>query len=440
MNRKTQTLSAICALSCLLLLPLSITPVSAADEQAREYGEYLAGECTGCHSTNAKAAADTGIPPMADISGWDRETFFVTMRAFQTKERDNPAMVNVATALDEEQLMALSVYFSSLKPAGDAAETVLLEPFKWSPDIIKTAKSGDPAKGRALAEDIGCSGCHGEKGRSEDPAMPNLAGQGAAYMLKQLYDFKQGARQSDFMADPVTTLTVAKMADLAAWYASHDLGTARSSAKGSAAEIMALKGDKARLMIGCNICHGVEGVGRAVEVPALRGQKRDYLLSTLLAFKAGKRRNDQYGRMKFITQTLSKQELEQLADYYGEANEPGAPVKVSAQMTSARAANTAGKKAWGKCKGCHTIKKGGRNKSGPNLFGIVGSAAGKVAKYRYSKQLASKGGQGLVWSEANLDAWLENPKKFIGGRTKMSRKTRNAKDRAAIISYLKEFN
>lgn len=97
-----------------------------------------------------------------------------------------------------------------------------------------------------------------------------------------------------------------------------------------------------------------------------------------------------------------------------------------------------GAKVFRTCKGCHTIKKGGRKKFGPNLFGVFDRQAGTVKGYKY---------RGLKnadwkWDEANLDAWLINPMKFIKSkgrkRTAMSKRVRKAADRKAIIEYLKK--
>ena len=96
----------------------------------------------------------------------------------------------------------------------------------------------------------------------------------------------------------------------------------------------------------------------------------------------------------------------------------------------------AGEKVFKKCKACHQVGDGARNKVGPVLNGIVGAALGAVDGFRYSKALKAKAEEGLVWDEANLDAFLAKPKKWLKG-TKMSfAGLKKDKDRAAIIAYL----
>lgn len=79
----------------------------------------------------------------------------------------------------------------------------------------------------------------------------------------------------------------------------------------------------------------------------------------------------------------------------------------------------AGEKAFKKCKSCHmiadaegnTIVKGG--KTGPNLYGLPGRAAGAQDGFRYSKSLAAAGEAGLVWDEEKFMAWSLDPNKFL---------------------------
>jgi len=96
-----------------------------------------------------------------------------------------------------------------------------------------------------------------------------------------------------------------------------------------------------------------------------------------------------------------------------------------------------GEKIFKKCKSCHTTEADGENKIGPNLSGIVGKAAGTADGFKYSDALMAKAGEGLVWDEANLDAFLTKPKKFIE-KTKMSFGGIKKEDnRADLIEYLK---
>jgi len=102
----------------------------------------------------------------------------------------------------------------------------------------------------------------------------------------------------------------------------------------------------------------------------------------------------------------------------------------------------AGEKDFKKCKSCHmiesdtgeTIVKGG--KTGPNLYGVIGRAAGSVDGFRYSSALQDLGAAGIVWDEANLAQYITDPNAFvadngISGRTKMSFKLKKGSEHVA---------
>ena len=80
------------------------------------------------------------------------------------------------------------------------------------------ALAGDIAAGKAKA--VTCSACHGAAGVSAVPTFPNLAGQKEQYIIKQLKDFKSGARKDATMNGMAATLSEEDMANIAAYYSS----------------------------------------------------------------------------------------------------------------------------------------------------------------------------------------------------------------------------
>ena len=96
----------------------------------------------------------------------------------------------------------------------------------------------------------------------------------------------------------------------------------------------------------------------------------------------------------------------------------------------------AGEKVFRKCKACHQVGDGAKNRVGPILNGIVGHPAGQVEGFKYSSALTDMADDGLVWEEANLKAFLADPKGFMKG-TKMSfAGLRKDDDLDAITAYL----
>lgn len=80
------------------------------------------------------------------------------------------------------------------------------------------AKAADIEAGKAKA--AVCAACHGVEGKALIPHYPHLAGQNAAYLVKQLKAFKDGSRQEPLMVPFMAPLTEADMENLAAFYAS----------------------------------------------------------------------------------------------------------------------------------------------------------------------------------------------------------------------------
>lgn len=77
--------------------------------------------------------------------------------------------------------------------------------------------AGDAAAGKSKA--ASCGACHGPDGNSTNPLWPKLAGQHAAYLVKQLEAFKSGERKDPLMSPMAAGLSEQDMKDLAAYYA-----------------------------------------------------------------------------------------------------------------------------------------------------------------------------------------------------------------------------
>jgi cytochrome c len=119
-------------------------------------------------------------------------------------------------------------------------------------------------------------------------------------------------------------------------------------------------------------------------------------------------------------------------------------VLIIAAAGSAHAAEgnaEAGKKVFNKCAVCHGIgdKKGA---VGPNLNGVVGRTAGTLEEYKakYSKPMVAAGAAGLVWSEAEISAWVADPKKKIPGTKMVFPGLKKEQEIADVVAYVKSFS
>lgn len=89
------------------------------------------------------------------------------------------------------------------------------------------------------------------------------------------------------------------------------------------------------------------------------------------------------------------------------------------------------------CRACHLVGDSARNAVGPQLNSIVGRRAGSVDGYAYSANLKDLGAGGLVWSDENLDRYLENPKSVVPNGKMVFPGVKDGAERADLIAYLK---
>lgn len=102
--------------------------------------------------------------------------------------------------------------------------------------------------------------------------------------------------------------------------------------------------------------------------------------------------------------------------------------------TQASGLRAEGEKHFIRCVSCHSMDAADPWAVGPHLQGIVGRPAAGLPDFDYTEDLRQKK---LVWDEAQLDAWLENPQELVPGMCLPFMGLPNADHRAALIEYLK---
>jgi len=181
--------------------------------------------------------------------------------------------------------------------------------------VAPSMAAGDASAGKSKA--AVCAACHGMDGNSPSDMFPKLAGQGEAYLVKQLNEFKSGARNNAVMAPMVAALTEQDMADLAAYYAGQNTAPAATSEDLVAAgQAVYRAGNKKTGLPACMACHGPTGAGvPSAKWPALSGQHAAYIEAQLNAFAAGSRDNDPNKMMRDIAAKMTAAEMKAVASY-----------------------------------------------------------------------------------------------------------------------------
>lgn len=177
---------------------------------------------------------------------------------------------------------------------------------------------GDAKAGKVKSEL--CQGCHGPNGISVDPTtFPNLAGQFAGYIFKQVQDFQLGNRNDDTMSAMAATVTSREdLKDIAVYFASQKQMKGNGSTNKVGADLFKNGNKKLGTYGACVRCHGENGKGKSKTIslfPVIGGQQKAYVIKQLKDFKSGKRANDPAGMMAMVAQGLSDKEIEAVAEY-----------------------------------------------------------------------------------------------------------------------------
>jgi cytochrome c553 len=174
--------------------------------------------------------------------------------------------------------------------------------------------AADAERGEAIVQGK-CFICHGSAGESSSPVFPRLAGQNAAYVARQLADYRSGKRKSSTMQPMVEDLTADDFKALGAYFASrpsvgHEVADPDLAQMG---RFIFLRGNPYAGVAACATCHGADAHG-SEGLPRLAGQHAQYTENQLKQFNARERSNDN-AVMHGIASKLTELELKAVAAY-----------------------------------------------------------------------------------------------------------------------------
>jgi cytochrome c553 len=173
---------------CIVLL-FNASAALAADAPAK------AQACVACHGKTGVSSN----PEWPNLAGQKAGYLAAQLTAFRDGTRSNPAMAPFVASLSDADISQLAAFYAS--------------------QAAVTSASGDRAL-TAAGEHLSayCMACHGMRGQTINQEWPNLAGQQAAYLKKQLQAFKSGERISSQMQPVVHRMGDGEFAALAAFY------------------------------------------------------------------------------------------------------------------------------------------------------------------------------------------------------------------------------
>ena len=321
--------------------------------------------CVRCHGANGLSSAK-GVP---HVAGQRPVYLYNKLRAYQTGARKSHDMEGAVKFLNDDALLKVAAYYSTLEPAQSRAPA----------DTRAAAVRADPiAAGKAAAAP--CAGCHGENGVSKTAGTPSLVAFDPKYFLAAMAAYKSGQRKHDVMKSMSAAVSDADLKNLAFYFALQKPARAQTKAVGDQAA-----GKSASAA--CAGCHGEQGVSGSPANPSLAGQEAQYQALALRAYKDGSRKNE---AMNGIAAALDERAMKNLAAYFA-AQEPKPP-KVEKPLTLAEWAQ--------RCDRCHGVNG---NSTDPRAPALASQRSEYLDKVLHEYQSGARKDSAMAAMSASLD-------------------------------------
>lgn len=254
-------------------------PVPAKPD-AMQAGKAAAAGCAGCHGEGGISK----MPGTPNLVALDPKYLVAAMKGYKSGQRKHDVMKAMLAAVSEADMNNVALYYALQTPAR-----------------AQTPAVGNQAAGKSAA--AVCAGCHGNQGVSTNPAAPNLAGQDAQYLATALQAYKNKSRNDETMKGLAAALGNRAIKDMAAFYAVQPPQPLNVRRPLTTAEWVQK----------CDRCHGVNGNSVDPFLPAIAGQRVEYLEKALRDYRA---RVHQSSAMSAMSDALTEADIENLAAYY----------------------------------------------------------------------------------------------------------------------------
>ncbi|WP_448190773.1 c-type cytochrome [Azospirillum sp. sgz301742] len=196
-----------------------------------------------------------------------------------------------------------------------------------APAAAPAAAPAPQAEGKKLFLAKTCVACHGRDGSKAIQMYPNLAGLDAAYLLRQMDEIASGDRLSgndargyprtQSMKDVMHLVSADERKSIADWLST--LPPPKLTAPAADAERVA-KGKALYEASECVACHGADGKEPQAEMPAVGGQKREYIALQIREIRDGIRKNGMAESMAPFAQKLTDEQADLVADYLAQVD------------------------------------------------------------------------------------------------------------------------
>jgi cytochrome c553 len=258
------------------LPPVESQPAPPDGDTAYREGAKVAANCTVCHGDRG-ISNDPGIPSLA---GQQPAYLIVSTQEYASGSRGHAEKEEMLRGLGEVDIEKMALYFASQAP-----ERRYPPPF------------GDVQAGEPLTAI--CGSCHGSRGVSQDPLVPNLAGQEPTYLVNAIKAYRSNERNHE---DMVADKSDGEIESIAAFYSVQVAGSVTESDE-QLDEVIAK----------CERCHGRALGESAMVVPSLGGQQQEYLFRVMKQYRDDDRGSSMMHKMSF---GYSDELLQDIATYY----------------------------------------------------------------------------------------------------------------------------